>query len=119
MNGYAISGQPPVLLPVPGDSFACLGDIVARVKAERADKQAAEAADIRARNAVHIKAPTRSERISELQQALARARHELADLNSTQRWGRWTQEQFIAKCAAPAATANLCMALLAQMGESL
>jgi hypothetical protein len=119
MNGYAISGQPPVLLPVPVDSFACLGDIVARVKAERADKQAAEAAEQRARNAVHIKAPTRAERIASLRGDMASARRELADLDNTQRWGRWTQDEFARKCAPAGATINLCAALLAQMGESL
>ena len=118
MNGYCIAGEQPVLMP-PVDSFACLGDIVARVKADRAAKAAAEAAEHRARAAVHIKAPTRAERIAALRGDMARAERELADLDNTQRWGRWTQDEFARKRAPAAATIQLCAALLAQMGESL
>jgi hypothetical protein len=124
MNGYCISGQPPVLMPPPSGNPGW-DAWVARCAEARARKAAADGehaeriAHLYGYGPTAIKAPTRAERIASLRSDMARARRELADLDNTQRWGRWTQEQFIAKCAAPAATANLCMALLAQMGESL
>jgi hypothetical protein len=115
VGGYCVAGQPPVRVYRPMVAVDTFGEILARRRLERE----AEAAEQRARNAVHIKAPTRSERIAALRGDIASARRELADLDNTQRWGRWTQDEFIRKCAPAGATINLCAALLAKMGESL
>ncbi len=115
MNGYCIHGQPPVLMPPPADPFG-LGDIIERVRAERRAANERAAALDAERNAPAIKAPTREERIAELQQVLARAEHSLLSLEHTQTWGRWTQEEFARKCAADRAARAEARALLADMG---
>ena len=112
---YCIADQAPVRVYREMVAVDTFGEILERRRLERE----AEAAEQRARNAVHIKAPTRAERIASLRGDIARARRELADLDNTQRWGRWTQDEFARKCAPAGATINLCAALLAQMGESL
>jgi hypothetical protein len=113
MDGICIYGQPPVLSR-PADPFG-LGDIVARVKAERRAANERWLAEHNARVAPLIKAPTREERAAELRSTIYVADAALADLDNTQRWGRWTAEQYAAKCEPHRAAKAMAMALLADL----
>lgn len=115
VGGYCISDQAPVRVYRQMIAVDTFGQILEQRRLERE----AEAAERRTRAAVRIKAPTRDERIASLRCDMARAQRELADLDNTQRWGRWTQEEFTRKCAPAGATIKLCTALLAQIEESL
>jgi hypothetical protein len=115
VGGYCIADQAPVRVYRQMVAVDTFGQILERRRLERE----AEAAERRARDAVHIKAPTRAERIAALRGDIACAERELADLDNTQRWGRWTQEEFTRKRAPAGATIRLAAALRADMGEAL
>jgi hypothetical protein len=124
MNGYCISGQPPVLMPPPSGNpgwdawVARCAEARARKAADDAE-HAALVLHVNGCGPTAIKAPTRAERIAALQQVMVRADRELQALDNVQTTGRWTQAEFARKCMSSRAARAEARALLADMGVAL
>ena len=125
LGGYAISGQEPVLLyEEPADArpslAASIGDVVADFKVRKAARDAelaAQRAKLVADSLIWCATvPTREQVrdgwVSQLQAAEA----ELLSLDATQRWGRWTQDQYAEVCRPARERASQARMVLLEIG---